>query len=488
MNNWFVYLSVFEELYDKVISDIISDNAFPKPVGFMYSKPQKKRINPNHYSQLDTYSEIVKLSLTHEPDIAYIKKMEQEYDVSSLSLTIFADRHLVNNKYSYKQKLALIELTFKYARDLMKKHSLRFAWFESVGGFDSYILYLVFKKSGVKICMLIYGQYPGKLSISSDLRLLWDGVEDEVSRIEQKSSPASQLEIEKAKIFIANYREVFPKTPIVYSNKSWPKINFIDFRLFYRWASDYLSDKYSLVDQNPFKLVFSKILRILRGYFSIRLFSKVDFKTFDDYVFFPLHYQPEQTTLVCAPFCINQVSVIEDLAKSIPAGMRLVVKEHHGSIGRRPIIDYLNIKKNWNVILVGPQENTMNLIKNSKCILTINSTVGLQGMLLGKPVVTLARVGYDACRSVIRMNDIAQESYSEAISTAISAPVKEQDILNFCIAVERVMLSHDDSFTLLQPSYEPDAVMDAINVRLISNLIKNDYLNFMNQNDVSRDQ
>ena len=56
MNNWFIYLSVFEELYDKVVSDIISDTAFPKPVGFLYSEPQKKRVNQNHYSQLDIYS------------------------------------------------------------------------------------------------------------------------------------------------------------------------------------------------------------------------------------------------------------------------------------------------------------------------------------------------------------------------------------------------------------------------------------------------
>lgn len=481
MNNWFVYLSVFEDLYDKVISDILSNSKLNKPVGLLYSQSQKRRVHEGNYSQLDIYSSIVKASISHEPDLKFIKEMENEYAVSTLSLTIFADRHLGNKKYSYKQKLALIELTFRYALGLIEKNSIKFAWFESVGGFTSYILYLVFQKSGVKICMLIYGQYPKKLIIASDHRLIWDGVEDEIDALKD-TSPPSERELEKAKNFLENYRSVFPKTPIVYSRKSWPTISFLDFKLLYRWAKDYLLDKHSILNVNPIKLILLKILRIFRGYFSRSLFTKVDFDSFEDYVFFPLHYQPEMTTLVCAPFCINQVSVIEDLAKSIPVGMRLVVKEHHGSIGRRPISDYINIKKNWNVILVGPQENTMDLINHSKAILTINSTVGLQGILLGKPVIALARVGYDACSSVTRLHDVPKENYNFAITTAISSNIQDKDILNFCIAVDRVMLDHDESFNLLQPSYEPNTVMDKKNIKVISDLVKNDFLNFMDNN------
>ena len=101
MNNWFVYLSVFEDLYDKVISDILLNSQLNKPVGLLYSQSQKRRVHEENYSQLDIYSSIVKASISHEPDLEFIKQMENEYAVSTLSLTIFADRHLGNKKYSY---------------------------------------------------------------------------------------------------------------------------------------------------------------------------------------------------------------------------------------------------------------------------------------------------------------------------------------------------------------------------------------------------
>ena len=40
---WFVYLSVFEDLYDLVISDLLSKEV-SKPVGLLYSKGQQKEL------------------------------------------------------------------------------------------------------------------------------------------------------------------------------------------------------------------------------------------------------------------------------------------------------------------------------------------------------------------------------------------------------------------------------------------------------------
>ena len=48
---WFVYLSVFEDLYDLVISDLLSKEV-SKPVGLLYSKGQQKRVNPENYKDL----------------------------------------------------------------------------------------------------------------------------------------------------------------------------------------------------------------------------------------------------------------------------------------------------------------------------------------------------------------------------------------------------------------------------------------------------
>ena len=81
--------------------------------------------------------------------------------------------------------------------------------------------------------------------------------------------------------------------------------------------------------------------------------------------------------------------------------------------------DYKDIRSLWNVVLVGPKENSLNIIKKSKCIITITSTVGLQALLLKIPVITLARVSYDASPSIIRGEHVAKQNYNSLIKQAI---------------------------------------------------------------------
>ena len=153
----------------------------------------------------------------------------------------------------------------------------------------------------------------------------------------------------------------------------------------------------------------------------------------------------------------------------MPSGFKLVVKEHQGSIGRRRLSDYIDIKKNWNVLLVGPQEDSIELVKKSKAIVTITSTVGLQGLLLRKPVVTLARVSYDASPAVIRASEIPKISLYKAIAKAINSEVKESDVLDFCIAVER-KLPNSEGLILNLPIYQKE-VLEEENVNKISKII-----------------
>ncbi len=478
MSNWFVYLSVFEELYDEVISKVLEEKSISKPIGFLYSKAQSKRVDLENYYQLDVFSSIVEQSIEHEPDLDLIRDYEDKFSTSSLSLIIFADRHIgYSDKYSYKQKLSLIELTFKYAISLVENNELKFAWFESISGFVSYILYLVFKESGVKICAVETGRFPGKLAVTDNKNLLWDGVEEEISKI-SSGSHVSEEETQQAIDFIKEYREVLP-VPTAYSKKYLPRIRIKDLFLWYKWFRDYFSDNHGMVTTSPVVMLLRKFKRIIRSFLANRLFEKVDDNELGDFVFFPLHFQPEATTLVCAPHCLNQVSVIEDIAKSLPVGCKLVVKEHHDSIGRRRIRDYLDIKTNWNVVLVGPKDNSLELVKKCKGVVTITSTVGLQALLLRKPVITLARVSYDACPAVVRAYDCSKEGLNELIVNALDVPIREKDVINFCIAVNR-KLTDSNGIILNHPLYQ-DEVMEVENIKKISKVIKADLLNSINK-------
>ena len=107
------------------------------------------------------------------------------------------------------------------------------------------------------------------------------------------------------------------------------------------------------------------------------------------FVYFPLHVDPEASTMVLSPFHTNQLALIENLSKSIPADHLLLVKEHIPMIGFRPKNFYKTIMSFPRVKLINPSFNQFSLISKSSFICTITGTVGLEGLLLRKKVLLI---------------------------------------------------------------------------------------------------
>ncbi len=107
------------------------------------------------------------------------------------------------------------------------------------------------------------------------------------------------------------------------------------------------------------------------------------------YAFYPLHVDPEESTLVCAPYQTNQSAIIESLSKSLPLGFNLLVKEHPGMIGRRPFGFYRTLSNMPKVILVSPFESPFELIRRAALTCVITGTAGWEAMMLQKPVLVL---------------------------------------------------------------------------------------------------
>jgi capsule polysaccharide export protein KpsC/LpsZ len=91
------------------------------------------------------------------------------------------------------------------------------------------------------------------------------------------------------------------------------------------------------------------------------------------------------------PHCVDQASIVEQVADSLPPGYDLVVKEHPMSIGRNPLAFLRRLRRRSNVRLLHPQESSHELIRESAAVAVISSTVGLEALLYEKPVLTLGR-------------------------------------------------------------------------------------------------
>jgi hypothetical protein len=114
----------------------------------------------------------------------------------------------------------------------------------------------------------------------------------------------------------------------------------------------------------------------------------------DRYVFFPLHLDPEASTMIYAPNFVNQLNLIDILAKNIPLTHKLYIKEHIPNIGTRPKEFYNEIKKYPNAKLISPWADTFDLIKNSSLVVTISGTAGFEAALMNIPVIIFSRTFY----------------------------------------------------------------------------------------------
>ena len=64
------------------------------------------------------------------------------------------------------------------------------------------------------------------------------------------------------------------------------------------------------------------------------------------------------------------------------------------SIGRNPVGMLRRIASRPNVHLVEPRTSTLELVERAAGVVTISSTVGLEALMLGRPVMTVGRPFY----------------------------------------------------------------------------------------------
>ena len=114
-----------------------------------------------------------------------------------------------------------------------------------------------------------------------------------------------------------------------------------------------------------------------------------------DFIYFPLHFNPEISTLAYGYRHEDQFNLIRAIAAYLPTGYRLLVKEQHVDAGSSTI-RFLPATRFalQRPIFVPPQFSTFDLICNSRAVATITGTAGFEAYALGKPVIACGEVFY----------------------------------------------------------------------------------------------
>ena len=169
--------------------------------------------------------------------------------------------------------------------------------------------------------------------------------------------------------------------------------------------------------QYDFKyLLFNSYYNLVLAYQRRKLLSGRFYDEYDPdvkYLYYPLTGQPEYATQVMDNMWINQLAIIEALAKSVPFDWKIYVKEHPGTIGWRvrPFSFYREIRQYPNVKLIPIDLESMQIVRNAQMVVAISSTVAWEAVLFhNKPVITFSKTLYSVTGLARRCSDFTELS------------------------------------------------------------------------------
>ncbi|OGF27348.1 hypothetical protein A2477_03865 [Candidatus Falkowbacteria bacterium RIFOXYC2_FULL_47_12] len=162
------------------------------------------------------------------------------------------------------------------------------------------------------------------------------------------------------------------------------------------------------------------------------------------FVYLPLSFQPERTTCPQAGMFDDQLLIIETVARSLPTGWTVYVKENPGQLRPANFFSHMyrydgyyeRIVKLGNVQLVPVETSTYDLIENAQAIAVGTGTAGWEALLRSKPVLVFGFVWYMYCDGVFRVSDVA---LCQAALKKIQEGGKPdtQKVLNYLAALDR---------------------------------------------------
>ena len=335
--------------------------------------------------------------------IQYLESLENTLQIPSLYLLIYADRTMVRN--NFQDILTIAYGAGKFVESLLEKRID-----VVIGEIGTFLDYVLWKYSDLKKFLYLSpftARFKGKIAFvfgeNGDVR----GMKKNLAYYK-----TSEIGIEDEKLFNEFYQDFLKgkkKPECTETMKFFGKVKNIVLAYQER-AQIKNKSRYVLESMDLGNLRYLVGLRIRKEYmkFLLRVNHIFQHVSLIKYIYFPLHVDPEITTLTYAPFYANQIAVIENIAKSIPMGYALAVKEHPYMYGLRSISFYRQLAKLPNVILVHPLEDNYEVIKNAEAVIVLTGTVGLESIVMEKPLFVLGNVFYNQYDLACKVDNIKE--------------------------------------------------------------------------------
>ena len=338
-----------------------------------------------------------------KPDLEYLSLIEKKYDLNLWLLAanerIFYDFYNYH-KFSENEVLSIIEQECRLYEQIIDDVKPDFLVI-TTNLHQNYIFYKICEAKGVHILFLTTPRLSGRCMISNDADTLPPNLD---------SKP---LKHELSFIELENYQKKnskFKDTKSFLSGFSDSKYYLLKAAFEFLFLSDNSNEKthFTYYGRTKFRVLINSINDVIKTRFRKKFIDKFFLKNIPDlnFIFYPLHLEPEQTLLINAPFFTNQLEIIRNIAKSLPLGYKLLVKEQAAMVTRnwRKISWYKQLMQIPNVILIHPSLPPDELLKKCSLVITINGSAGFDAAFYGKPSIVFRDVLYSklSCVTVLK--------------------------------------------------------------------------------------
>jgi len=375
------------------------------------------------------------------PNYEYLRNFEEKYGIDLWKLAInerIFYRFFNFHKFSTSEICSILEQECIFFEKILDEVKPNFIITKDGSRHHHHLFTELCISKGIKVLMLSLTNLGPKTMISQqshtfDTKINWEEIKSKNLSFNELQNYMQSLNFLKS----AN-KNIEKENPHIFTIKSGIKYVFSDISK--------NQEQYYYYGRTKLKVLLFMLKaflnkKIRKTFIDRNLTKQPDYNV--PYVYFPIHVDMERPLLIMAPYFTNQTEIIRHIAKSLPMGYRLYVKETPAAVTRewRPISIYKEIMSIPNVTLIHPSVPSGELMKKCSLVITIAGTSGFEATFYGKPTVVFSDVGYVDLPSVTRIRSI--EDLPKIIRNALKIQVNETDLNKFITFLENNVIDFD---------------------------------------------
>lgn len=362
-------------------------------------------------------------------DDTFLADKEKEYGVSFWNI-FTADRNFIHNwpkefyvgynpTLSHYQVQQQFQYKIKKIEQFLDRNKPDFIIMNSVSNMGSMLLYFIARKRGTRCLIFDENRIDARVGLTEDIYGHYSSAEKKFEQMQTGVYESPKKE--EARAWIEKFRQQNKPARIAGGSEATAS----NAGLFLKNLARKSLNSFRA---NGFPSTYTySVWDYMKRNYLIWINTHVRAPQYDElvpgeeYAFFPLHLDPELSTMVYAPYYVDQPWLIRSIAQSLPIQCKLYVKEHPAMVGLRSPQYYRELKKIPNVRLIDHSLSGFNLVKNAKLITVISSTAGWEGVIFKKPVITFGPVFYNKlsmvkrCRAIEELPSLIRNSFQEHV-------------------------------------------------------------------------